>query len=150
MNKQLLHTGWQMTRLGEEDWIPAAVPGSVYSDLLNAGRMEDPYWRDNEMKALPLMDHDYLYTTTFAADEAVLNSDCALLRCEGLDTLAEVTLNGVLLGSTNNMHRTWEYDVKNLLKNEDNKLEIVFRSPLKYIEEQDKVCLLYTSGQRRR
>ena len=140
MNKQLLHTGWQMTRLGEEDWIPAAVPGSVYSDLLNAGRMEDPYWRDNEMKALPLMDHDYLYTTTFAADEAVLNSDCALLRCEGLDTLAEVTLNGVLLGSTNNMHRTWEYDVKNLLKNEDNKLEIVFRSPLKYIEEQDKVC----------
>jgi beta-mannosidase len=41
------------------------VPGSVYNDLLNAGRMEDPYWRDNEMKALALMDEDYRYNTTF-------------------------------------------------------------------------------------
>ena len=46
MKKQLLHFGWQLTTVGKNDTIPATVPGSVYNDLLNAGRMEDPYWRD--------------------------------------------------------------------------------------------------------
>ena len=46
MKKQLLHSGWQLTTVGKNDTIPATVPGSVYNDLLNAGRMEDPYWRD--------------------------------------------------------------------------------------------------------
>jgi len=35
MKKQLLHSGWQLTTVGKNDTIPA-----------NAGRMEDPYWRD--------------------------------------------------------------------------------------------------------
>lgn len=42
MKKQLLHSGWQLTTVGKNDTIPATVPGSVYNDLLNAGRMEDP------------------------------------------------------------------------------------------------------------
>lgn len=46
MKKQLLHFGWQLTTVGKNDTIPATVPGSVYNDLLNAGHMEDPYWRD--------------------------------------------------------------------------------------------------------
>lgn len=83
MKKQLLHSGWQLTTVGKNDTIPATVPGSVYNDLLNAGRMEDPYWRDNEMKALALMDEDYRYNTTFDVNADVLNSERVLLRCEG-------------------------------------------------------------------
>ncbi|HIS49216.1 MAG TPA: glycoside hydrolase family 2 protein [Candidatus Gallacutalibacter pullistercoris] len=139
MEKQLLHSGWKMTAVGKEDWIPAIVPGSVYNDLLNAGRMEDPYWRDNEMKALALMDEDYLYATTFDADPSVLDSDRVLLRCEGLDTIADITLNGVLLGSVKNMHRCWEFDVKGIAKGTGNELTILFHSPTRYIKEQDKV-----------
>ena len=140
MEKQLLHTGWKMTEAGKNDWIPASVPGSVYNDLLQAGRMEDPYWRDNEMQALALMDSDYLYTTAFDAQASVLNSERTLLRCEGLDTIADITLNGVKLGSSINMHRCWEFDVQSVLKASGNVLEILFHSPTRYIKEQDAIC----------
>ena len=60
-----LNGKWQL----ESDWlesaIDATVPGSVYSDLLNAGKIPDPFWRDNEMTALPLMEYDYCYTKRF-------------------------------------------------------------------------------------
>lgn len=140
MKKQLLHSGWQLTTVGKNDTIPATVPGSVYNDLLNAGRMEDPYWRDNEMKALALMDEDYCYNTTFDVNADVLNSERVLLRCEGLDTIADIVLNGEKIASVCNMHRTWEFDVKDSLKTTGNTLEIVFHSPTKYIKEQDKIC----------
>ena len=146
MKKQLLHSGWQLTTVGKNDTIPATVPGSVYNDLLNAGRMEDPYWRDNEMKALALMDEDYRYNTTFDVNADVLNSERVLLRCEGLDTIADIVLNGEKIASVCNMHRTWEFDVKDSLKTNGNTLEIVFHSPTKYIKEQDKICHAGGSG----
>ena len=59
MLEQTLHTGWTMRRVGEQERLPASVPGSVYGDLLSNGRMEDPFWKDNEDKALALMEDDY-------------------------------------------------------------------------------------------
>ena len=48
MRIQMLHDNWQMCINNTEEFLPAAVPGSVYQDLLDNGRMEDPYYRDNE------------------------------------------------------------------------------------------------------
>ena len=39
---------WEMKIAGEDMIYPASVPGSVYSDLIHAGRLDDPYYRDNE------------------------------------------------------------------------------------------------------
>ena len=122
---------------GTDTWYPAAVPGSVYNDLLNAGQMEDPYWRDNEMPALGLMDNDFEYRSAFDAEGDILkDADEVILRFNGLDTLADITLNGTKLGSVNNMHRTWEYPVKTLLKESGNELVIVFHSPVKFIADE--------------
>ena len=49
--------------------VSAQVPGSVYHDLLTAGLMEDPFYRDNEMKALKLMDNDFVYSRSFAVED---------------------------------------------------------------------------------
>lgn len=120
-----------------EDFISATVPGSVYSDLLKAGKMEDPYWRDNENEALELMKNDFEYRGSFDIDiDGLAGADEALLRFNGLDTIADITLNGKPLGSVNNMHRVWEYPVKNLIREQGNELVIIFSSPVKYIEEQ--------------
>lgn len=120
-------------------YIPAIVPGSVYNDLINAGRMEDPYWRDNEMEALELMKNDFEYRGSFSVDaDELAGADEAILRFGGLDTIADISLNGRSLGSVNNMHRVWEYPVKDMLKDNDNELVIVFHSPVKYIDEQFK------------
>ena len=135
MIKLELHNQWKMHRAGNEEWIEATVPGSVYGDLLNAGKMEDPFWKDNEDEALKLMEYDYEYVTSFNCDSSLLTSDQVILHFDGLDTIADITLNGTLLGHVENMHRTWEYSVKDLLKSEENELKVYFYSPTKYISE---------------
>lgn len=135
MKKVLLHNNWKMHRTDEQEWIAATVPGSVYGDLLNAGKMEDPFWKDNEDKALKLMDYDYEYRTSFSCDKNMLANDEVILHFDGVDTIADITLNGVKLGHVENMHRIWEYSVKELLKEENNELTVYFYSPTKYIAE---------------
>jgi beta-mannosidase len=136
---QKLHSNWKMKKAAGDpsDFLPAKVPGSVYSDLLANKKMEDPHWRDNEDKAFALLEEDYEYCCSFTVSRAFLKADNVLLRCEGLDTLAELYLNGALLGKADNMHRVWEFDVKGRLR-EENTLRVLFRSPVKYVEEAYK------------
>ena len=137
MEKMLLDQNWMLRDVsegGEETgWIPGSVPGSVYQDYLNAGRMEDPYWRANEEEALERMKRDYEYRTVFALPDSLLSHEEVFLRLEGVDTVADIWLNGTLLGHVENMHRTWEYQVKALLKKEGNELSVRLFSPVNYI-----------------
>ena len=131
-----LNGAWSLEIPGTDfGLVPAQVPGSVYHDLLTAGRIPDPFYRDNENDALKLMENDFVYTRGFSADASLLDCDALLLRCEGLDTLAEITLNGAPLGRADNMHRVWEYDVKALLREGENRIEVRFSSPTKFIRE---------------
>ena len=65
MKKIELNGAWQMRFADTNEWLPAHVPGSVYSDLLSNGEIPDPYYRDNEDAVLKLMDHDFIYRRTF-------------------------------------------------------------------------------------
>jgi len=137
MKKVFLNENWEMRRVDEETYIEAKVPGSVYCDLLNAGKMEDPYWKDNEDAALKLMDYDYEYVSHFTCDDEMLDKTEVVLVFEGLDTLADVYLNGTHIAYTDNMHRSWNYAVKDLLE-ASNELKIIFHSPTKFIDEAYK------------
>ena len=110
---------WEMRIADENAVYDAHVPGSVYNDLILQGRLDDPYFRDNEDTALELMKHDFIYNGTFNATlDEVKDGDEILLRFNGLDTIADITLNGQSLGSVNNMHRVWDFSVRELLKAE--------------------------------
>jgi len=135
MIQKNLTENWFMRRMGEMQLFPAIVPGTVYTDLLLNGQMEEPYYRDNEMHALKLMDDDYEYTTKFDVESDYFDCDDILIRFEMLDTVADIYLNEELLDSVCNMHRVWEYSVVNKLKRKNNTLRIVFHSPTKYIME---------------
>lgn len=115
--------------------VPAEVPGSVYHDLLAAGRIPDPFYRDNETEALKLMEYDFHYSRAFQADGELLDCGAVLLRCEGLDTLAAVYINGAEAGRADNMHRVWEFDVKDLLREGENTIAVHFASPTRFIRE---------------
>ena len=133
---QKLHNNWKMRKLPDGEFLSAVVPGSVYNDLLQNQQMEDPFWRDNEDNAFALMENDYEYSTIFSVSQKILNMDEILLRCEGLDTLAEITINKTPIAKTDNMHRIWEFYIpKDILKNEKNELKIIFRSPNKFLED---------------
>lgn len=108
------------------------VPGSVYSFLLNAGQMPDPYYRQNELEATELLEHDYTFSRVFSFD--VTQTSPVYLCCDGLDTICDIYLNGETVGHTQNMHRSYTFDVTALLRAE-NELRLVFRSPNRYLRE---------------
>ena len=125
---------WRMHQLGSDTWHEAHVPGSVYADLIADGTMPDPYWRDNEFAFFDLMKADWEYVCSFCLPEE-LPSRVELI-CEGLDTLADVSLNDTPIGHADNMHITWEWNVKPLLRAGENELRIIFRSPINYCAEK--------------
>ena len=137
-----LNGQWAM-RCGEEkEWHEAQVPGTVYTDLLRDGLIEDPFWRENELKTFALMEKDYEYRRSFTLQAEDLKVDAAILRCEGLDTLYTLEINGKELGRADNMHRTWEWDALPLLREGENEIRVAFDSPLRYVaaENEKRPC----------
>ena len=123
---------WRMREADSETWHSAHVPGSVYADLMADGTMPDQFWRENELDAFERMKKDYVYQRTFTVSEAQLAHAHVELVCEGLDTLAHVSLNGREIAFADNMHITWVWDVKEQLHAGENTLEIRFDSPILY------------------
>lgn len=133
MTEQMnLGGAWRMREADSETWHSAHVPGSVYADLMADGTMPDPFWRENELDAFERMKKDYVYQRTFTVTEAQLAHAHVELVCEGLDTLAHVSLNGREIAFADNMHITWVWDVKEQLHIGENTLEIRFDSPILY------------------
>ncbi|GLY24525.1 beta-mannosidase [Micromonospora sp. NBRC 101691] len=154
-NRHALHDGWTLRALpappapAEADQadpagavtvpagiagrvIPATVPGCVHTDLLAAGLIPDPYLDDNETGLAWIGRTDWVYETTF--DRPPGDADRTDLVCAGLDTVATLTLNGVELGRTENMHRSHRFDVGALLRDRDNHLVVRFDSAYRYAE----------------
>lgn len=125
-----LPADWTLHALETPDQkILATVPGCVHTDLLTAGRIPDPWFRDQEKDTLWVWEKDWVYECGLHCPEAVTRMPFQRLRFEGLDTLCRVELNGVLLGAADNMHRTWEWDAAPHLKPGQNRLRITFPSP---------------------
>ncbi len=123
---------WRMREADSQTWHSAHVPGSVYADLMADGTMPDPFWRENELDAFERMKKDYVYQRAFTVTEAQLAHAHVELVCEGLDTLAHVSLNGHEIAFADNMHITWVWNVKEQLHAGENTLEIRFDSPILY------------------
>ena len=82
-----------------------------------------------------LMDNDFEYETSFNVSKDFLSCYDQILHFDGLDTVTDVFLNGQKLGSTENMHRMYEFDIKDIVKEKGNKLTVLFHSPTRYIKE---------------
>lgn len=115
--------------------VDMQIPGTVLSGLLAAGKIKDPFYRTNEDATRALFWKDYVFTRTFDVDEELLAQQHIVLVCEGLDTLAEISINGTFLAKTDNMHRTWKFQAKKLLHPGKIEIQIVFRSVLRFIED---------------
>ena len=120
-------SAWTFQQDGKSEKLPAQVPGDHYSDLLRAGKIPDPYYRDNNQAVQWAAQTGWGYRRTFEVTPQQLAMKHVELVCHGLDTLATVTLNGTSLGSTNNMFRTWVFDVQKALKPGTNDLQIQFQ-----------------------
>lgn len=130
MKKFSLNGLWTLQGAGYE--TEGTVPGSVYSFLLDAKLMDDPFYRDNELQALSLMDNEFTFSRKFDYH----SNNAVLLHCDGLDTLCDIYINGSHVAYTDNMHRIWEFDVTDKLINGENEIKIVFHPVDSYIKEK--------------
>ncbi|WP_250001844.1 glycoside hydrolase family 2 protein [Actinoplanes sp. M2I2] len=130
---QPLHEGWTLSG-ADLAGIPAVVPGCVHTDLLRAGRIEDPYLDENETELAWIGRTDWEYSTSFIAEPGGRTD----LVCAGLDTVASIELNGSPVGETANMHRGYRFDVGSLLRDGVNDLTIKFTSAYAYAEAEQQ------------
>lgn len=146
MKIQSLNGAWQMLPKIYEDSIymeeyqlrnsyPVQIPGSVLSCLIEEKAIENPYFGQNEYTVRELFWQDFWFERDFYIEESLWKEEQIELVCYGLDTLAEIYINGKFVKKTANMHRTWRIPVKEFLQAGENHIQIRFLSTLRYMEE---------------
>jgi beta-mannosidase len=126
-----LASNWEFHKAGDKVWLPAKIPGDVITDLFQNEKIDDPFVLDNEKKIKWIENEDWEYRTTFDAPLDVQRNDQVFLHFAGLDTYADIYLNGILMLRTDNMFRSWDIPCKGKLKERDNTLRIYFHSAVK-------------------
>ena len=134
MIKRDLKDNFQISISGQDTWYDMNVPGSAMETFCKEGILPDPYYGMNEYKWTEFWKNDFDIRSSFSVSADVIASEEILLTFYGIDTVADVFLNGKKLGHTENMHRTWVYQVKELVKEGENLLELHIASPVKFIE----------------
>lgn len=140
MEKFMLNGIWKLT--GGEYNTEGTIPGSVYSILLKNGLMEDPFYRDNEAKALAVTDNDFTFTKEFNYEK---KSKSIILVCEGIDTLCDIYINDNFVAHIDNMHRSFYFEVAKYLVDGKNEIKMFFPSYDKYIKAKSKERRLTSS-----
>lgn len=136
MNKIDLNKNWCIRCEEDEKCFYSDVPATVADTLYRNGEIENPYYGENEWETYDVLRKDYEFTNTFAVTNDILNGEQVLLKCEGIDTAADIYINGQLVSFVNDMHRTYEFDVKNILVEGENSIKILFYSNIEYALEQ--------------
>ncbi|MCG8481625.1 MAG: hypothetical protein MI724_21190, partial [Spirochaetales bacterium] len=121
-----------------DEAIPGRLPGCQYQDLLAAGLMDDPFFGTNEGAALDWARGDYEYARDIVLSDDDLGEEHLLLRISGVDTVGEILMNDRLLGRTDNIHRTYELDIRPHARAGKNRIVIRLRSPMTYVEERQQ------------
>ena len=135
-----LTENWTFRSVDDKQWNNAMVPGTIHTDLIAIGKIDNPFYRLNEHDVQWVDKKDWIYRTSFELTEDVLNKQNSYLEFSGLDTYAKIFLNDTLLANTNNMFRSYDIDVKDFLKLGTNKLEVLLESPIKKgIQKHDQL-----------
>ena len=135
---------WNLINEKKNIQVQCPVPGTVFEAVINNRVIDDPFYGENENKSSWVFNSEWLFEREFDVNPDFLTHSKIILCFLGLDTFTEIYLNETLLGSTKNMFRSYEFEVKQLLKQEKNKLSIKFYSSTKNAQEEiikNKYCL---------
>ena len=122
----------------DETWMAAAMPAQVHDILFARGEIPDPHVGRNAAECTWVARKDWAYLCRFPTSSS--QGGPMRLRFEGLDTLAEVFVNGRPVGSFDNMHRHYTVEITGVVRpaGQENVLLVVFRSPTQFMESLQK------------
>lgn len=135
-----LDSNWTFKAIKDSVWLKAIVPGSVHTDLIANQIIKDPFYRLNEKNVQWVDKQDWEYQTSFTVEKTLFEKDVIELDFKGLDTYASIFLNNQLILETNNMFVGYKIDCKKHLKQGENSLKIIFKSPIqKGLEKRNQL-----------
>ena len=133
---------WKLHYEGFEP-MNCTAPCTMLSVLLENGKIPDPFYGLNELDVTDYARKDCTFTSEFTVAGEDLSKQYQLLTFQGLDTICDIYLNGTLLGKVKNMHRSYSYQVKELLRPGTNEIRLDFKSPIAYFEYWHKKHYIY-------
>lgn len=131
-----LEKNWLLSQIEKNLEMECDCPSTVFENCLQNGLIPDPFYGLNEFHVKWVYESDWVFSTHFHLTREQLTYQNFSLVCAGLDTLAEIYLNGQLVGESKNMHRVVNYPIKQLCVAGENMLRIIFRSPTKWVEKK--------------
>lgn len=117
---------------GQHRNLSITVPGTVHTALLEAGIIPDPYVGMQEADSIWIGDVTWTISRRFTLDEEMMAEKQVLLRCHGLDTITRIEVNNRYIGPTDNMFRTYEFDIKWWVRAGENNVLITFLAPVEF------------------
>ena len=133
--KKSLNGEWQFRQAGKAQWYKAHVPGCNFTDLTDGGLISDPFYGVNEKDCAFVGKSDWEYRRGFYVGSEEFACDEVFLCFEMLDTLADIRINGTLVGSTENCFLKYEFPVKSLLHAGENEISVFFHSPVNFVSQ---------------
>ncbi|MCE1165093.1 MAG: glycoside hydrolase family 2 protein [Bacteroidetes bacterium] len=119
---------WEFRNNEENEIHKASVPGTVHTDLLANKLIEDPFYGTNESALQWIEEQEWVYSSSFELTAEQITQKAELVF-EGLDTYADVYLNGQKILSADNMFREWRIGCAGFLKEGKNSIGVVFTPP---------------------
>lgn len=136
MSRNELGGVWTLIRAGDKSSRPIVIPGDIMSALVASGELADPFLDRNELAAQWVGREDWILARDFSVDAKTAQAPEIFLDIEVLDTIGEIRLNGSLIGSGESMFVGLRLDAKGIIKEGNNRLEILLRSPVKAAGEK--------------
>ena len=106
--------------------FPATVPGSIHTDLIAAGFIKDIRIDGSETEQEWIRNANSVYSARVHGLGGAAHRE---IKCDGLDTLASVSVNGTVKLVSENMHRSYVVDISDVAGDELD-LKIEFKAPL--------------------
>ncbi|KAI7805656.1 beta-mannosidase isoform X1 [Triplophysa rosa] len=131
-----LNGKWNLMNSNSSLSLSADVPGCVHTALQSQGFISDPYYRFNDLVYRWISLDNWTYTTSFSLPDHVRGKEKAVLVFEGVDTVSTISLNGVIIGKTDNMFRRYDFEVTGLLKDKENLLQVWLTSAVIYASQR--------------
>lgn len=130
-------TDFDLIRNKTGETFSATVPGDITVDLYRSGMIEDPYFGLNHKDIGWIVNEDFDYLAEFNVDKKLSKNESVRLVFDGIDLFADIYLNGVLLGHAENMFLRYEYEVKNILVEGNNRLKVRMKSTINHMNSID-------------
>lgn len=131
--KREIKEGFKIRTVGEESWHPFEVPGSAMTTYCAEGILPDPYYGTNEYEVNHFFENDFEIRGSFCLSSEEYGKENLELVFYGIDTVADLYLNGCFLGHVENMHRIYTFSIRESAREGENELRIQITSPLKFI-----------------